>query len=542
MKFRKAALAIFVVMVLVLSFGISSFADDAQTVTVSVKYNGHGGFDHTYTGITVGDTFDEPTYKIVSGYRFGGWYTNESLTNQATFPVTLTETSYTFYAKWIEVVTVTFDANGHGTAPDSVTVDKGSAVTAPSITADGYTFGGWYTDSACGTAFDFSSVDTSATAYAKWTENPTTNYTVTFNMMGHGTQVDSQTIADGGKVTAPATPTADGYTFAGWYTSTPFTTQYDFESEVHSSFTLYANWKEASTTEHVVTFWSNGNVYSTVYVADGGTVNNPGTPTRSGYTFGGWYTDTACTNEFSFSTAITADTAVYAKWTASSTKAKGIYITGNDYINVNQGSTSLLAVLIDENGQAVYESYTYKWETSSGTVNLVNPNSQTVTVVGKENGLATVWVTATNTSTGTTLTSYKTLTISNQNAKTYIDPYRGAWSYDYDYPNGYGYTFWLTNGKTVSSIKVGNTNVSYTQNGSMVTIWGSSLINFGKGTYTLEVNCSDGTRTYGQISIVSRYDKPITGDDSSTGLWAVTAALSLTAAAGAAVVLKKKSY
>ena len=40
-------------------------------------------------------------------------------------------------------------------------------------------------------------------------------------------------------------------------------------------------------------------------------------PTVEGYTFGGWYADAAHTTEFDFSTPITGDTTIYAKWTAN---------------------------------------------------------------------------------------------------------------------------------------------------------------------------------------------------------------------------------
>ena len=54
-----------------------------------------------------------------------------------------------------------------------------------------------------------------------------------------------------------------------------------------------------------------------VSVNDGDTVNRPANPTRTGYTFGGWYTDSACTagNEWNFNTALTQDQTLYAKWT-----------------------------------------------------------------------------------------------------------------------------------------------------------------------------------------------------------------------------------
>lgn len=49
------------------------------------------------------------------------------------------------------------------------------------------------------------------------------------------------------------------------------------------------------------------------------TVTEPEVPTRTGYTFGGWYTDAACTdgNEFDFNAQVRANTTLYAKWTAN---------------------------------------------------------------------------------------------------------------------------------------------------------------------------------------------------------------------------------
>lgn len=48
--------------------------------------------------------------------------------------------------------------------------------------------------------------------------------------------------------------------------------------------------------------------------AANGSVAKPADPTRKGYTFAGWYTDEACTEEYKFDAAVTADMTLYAKW------------------------------------------------------------------------------------------------------------------------------------------------------------------------------------------------------------------------------------
>ena len=70
--------------------------------------------------------------------------------------------------------TVTFNANGHGTAPVSYTnVISGKTIDKPiDPTAAGYTFDGWYKETGCTNAWDFANdtVTTDTTLYAKWTK------------------------------------------------------------------------------------------------------------------------------------------------------------------------------------------------------------------------------------------------------------------------------------------------------------------------------------------------------------------------------------
>lgn len=57
--------------------------------------------------------------------------------------------------------------------------------------------------------------------------------------------------------------------------------------------------------------------------ASGSTVTKPADPAREGYTFAGWYTDEACTEEYKFDTAVTADMTLYAKWTKNAINPGG---------------------------------------------------------------------------------------------------------------------------------------------------------------------------------------------------------------------------
>ena len=57
--------------------------------------------------------------------------------------------------------------------------------------------------------------------------------------------------------------------------------------------------------------------------ASGSIVSKPVDPTREGYTFGGWYTDEACTQAYDFGTPVAADITLYAKWTENAVNPGG---------------------------------------------------------------------------------------------------------------------------------------------------------------------------------------------------------------------------
>ena len=64
-----------------------------------------------------------------------------------------------------------------------------------------------------------------------------------------------------------------------------------------------------------VTFNNQGKAENFTQQVDAGSkATVPTVPTTTGYTFAGWYTEAACTNPFDFSTTITEDITLYAKW------------------------------------------------------------------------------------------------------------------------------------------------------------------------------------------------------------------------------------
>ena len=74
-----------------------------------------------------------------------------------------------------------------------------------------------------------------------------------------------------------------------------------------------------------VAFNSNGgSACDTKFVATAdGKLVKPADPTRDGYTFGGWFTDEARTQAYDFSTPVTADLTLYAKWTKNAVNPGG---------------------------------------------------------------------------------------------------------------------------------------------------------------------------------------------------------------------------
>ena len=235
--------------------------------------------------------------------------------------------------------------NGDPTVTKFIDNDKNSkfAELVPEPTKENYTFAGWYNGNE---KFDFDAVPTDdVTLTAKWDIN---QYTVQF-VSEHGSFKD-QTIEHGKLIETDklTIPTVEGYTFIGWYADEAHKTKFDFSTPITGDTTVYAKW---TAKDYEVSFITeHGDAPASQNVPYNGTADDPGKLSAEGYTFIGWYTDHTCTTEFKFSTPITGDTKVYAKWEknapvlpdtyALNVSGAFVYVDGVDF-TASAGDTSL---------------------------------------------------------------------------------------------------------------------------------------------------------------------------------------------------------
>lgn len=207
--------------------------------------------------------------------------------------------------------TVTFKYQVNGYSDKTQTVVAGSTVTKPADERrEGYTLEGWYETADCtGEKFNFSTpINANKILYAKWTakqvpytirhRDKDTNETVAPDTTGTG--------AYGEKITlTPKTDIAD-------YVPAEGNPQYSWlKSEVGNIFTLrYVKLFTVSFDCHM-----DGMTIAAKTVQRNAKVTSPGTLTRTGYAFGGWYKNLSDAAAYDFDTPVTESFTLHAKWT-----------------------------------------------------------------------------------------------------------------------------------------------------------------------------------------------------------------------------------
>ena len=326
----------------------------------NVTFNTNGGSTVEAQSVKPGEKAVKPSAPTKSGCTFAGWYKDSAFTTPFNFEKPITEDTVV-YAAWNEGSTpatysVTFNTDG-GSEVTAQNIMSGFKATKPANpTKSGNVFTGWYADSALKTPFDFSTpITKDTTIYAKWTAaaDPVT-YMVVFNSNGGGF-VSAQSVKSGEKAVKPADPVKEGFTFGGWYKDSECKTAFDFNTPITELTMVYAKWNDPSAPEstptpesdsstHIVTFITNGgSKVAAQKVAHGKKVTYPDEPTKEGYKFEGWYSDSALTKPFEFNDPITDDIMVYAKWSENGKSA-----------SPSPTPAAKGTALVDEKGKANY--------------------------------------------------------------------------------------------------------------------------------------------------------------------------------------------
>ena len=226
--------------------------------------------------------------------------------------------------------TLTFETNG-GSAINPVTVRHGNAVARPADpTKDKYTFIGWYADPEFTEEYDFATVlEADKTIYAKFelTSTPIGDIYVRYDVLHikqlpDGTydlanaEVEHLSAKKDTTVTAVikdyrATHHVNVNRTLSKLTGTAIQPYMGVDGKpVYTILSVYYDLDF-----HTLTFDTmGGSKIAPETVRHGLTVAKPKDPVNGGYIFDGWYTDKAFRHRYDFSTPLTEDITIYAKW------------------------------------------------------------------------------------------------------------------------------------------------------------------------------------------------------------------------------------
>ena len=303
------------------SFDYVFISKPSKTVTITGNKNG--------TSATIGNA----TSKVQT---FAGWTFSGGNTSTAKYGTSSSSINNS-WSNGSTKVTVQYFRNLASTSGATVTMTANwtpVSLSVPTITSpSGYSC--YWNTKADGTGTSYTSGQSytpgstsaaSVTLYAQCTKNATSQtYTITFDANGGTVSTESKTVTYGEKYGTLPTPTRTGYTFGGWWV--------EYEGDWYS---ITASTTVVGTGKHTLVAYWVANNYTVTFDANGGTVDTKSktitfgekygtlpTPTRTGYTFGGWWVEYEgdWLNITSSSTVYaTIDYTLYAKWTAISYK------------------------------------------------------------------------------------------------------------------------------------------------------------------------------------------------------------------------------
>ena len=237
----------------------------------------------------------------------------------------------------LSTYTISFDSQGGSPVEDQTIPTVGQRLEKPEDpTRTGWTFTGWYRDAACTQPFDFENdAMGDGTLYAGW--SVAEGYcAVSFETFG-GTAIALQSVAPGRLAIRPEDEPARAYsTFTDWYADEACTELFDFSKPIYTDTTIYAGYDVESFT---VTFDTDGgSEIEPIQVPYQDLIPRPEDPTKEGYSFDGWYSNSLRTVPFDFETTRMGgkNLTIYARWHENSLTY--VYFDATNGDDENDGS------------------------------------------------------------------------------------------------------------------------------------------------------------------------------------------------------------
>lgn len=344
--------------------------------------------NNTLLSIDMGTTL--PTYGYVAGPRassLSSSFKYVKLASTATLAVTTNETYREF--------TLAYNANGGSGAPGSqsagaIQVNPSCTFTVSSTipTRTGYTFLGWSTSStatsasyAGGSSITVTTAGTT-TLYAVWKIN---TYTISYNANGGTGAPSSQTKTYGVTITLSSTKPTRANSSAGsstvTYNANGGSVSPTSAKAYHTysySFSVWNTSSNGSGTSYNPGANYTTNAAATLYAQWGVIYNNGSvtlpTPSRSGYTFNGWYTAASGGTKVGNAGAsytVYGNITLYAQWTVN--VVAPTFTTQPSSKSVYRGGAASLSVV----ATTTQGTITYQWQSSSNNSSFSNISGAT---------------------------------------------------------------------------------------------------------------------------------------------------------------------
>ncbi|MDR0751727.1 MAG: InlB B-repeat-containing protein [Christensenellaceae bacterium] len=303
---------------------LAKYSSRVETLSITINYVSCGEQLSSSNVLYYGILTDMPIPER-SGYTFGGWYVSDDPNETVGYQngnICLLEDGANLYARWTPITyTISYTENGGSNEnnPASYTIET-ETITLLNPTRAGYTFGGWFDNSEYSNS-SVTIVQVGSTGnkeyFAKWIANC---YTLTYDTNGgEALNPTNKTVEYAAAVGTLPLPERMGYTFISWMDSSGNVYDANVLYNVPDNLTLIAQWQ-------LIT-------YTILYTLNGGfNTNNPTSytietatiiflnPTRSGYSFDGWFDNSSFTGSLIVSLtkgSTIGNKTYFAKWTAN---------------------------------------------------------------------------------------------------------------------------------------------------------------------------------------------------------------------------------